>query len=276
MLFKYLGTAAAEGFPALFCMCDTCLKTKQSGGRNIRSRAQAILDNKIVFDFGPDSYYHMLKFDVPYEKVHHVLLTHTHSDHFYMPDLIYRRPGYASKVEKMPLYVYSHEIGYNRLMKSTEEEQMIDYVKPVHIEPYSPFMIEDYEIVALDATHDINAGPYIYLVKKDNKYILYAHDTGDFPEKTWDYLKTINHPLDFVSLDCTAGLLKNWNYSGHLSFETLLKVKEKMTINNIINEKTIFVANHFSHNGHGTYDEMLEVGKENNVIISYDGLEINI
>ncbi|HBJ10614.1 MAG TPA: carbon-phosphorus lyase, partial [Ruminococcaceae bacterium] len=38
MKFQYLGTAAAEGFPGMFCSCDTCEKARKAGGRNIRTR----------------------------------------------------------------------------------------------------------------------------------------------------------------------------------------------------------------------------------------------
>ena len=31
MKFKYLGTAAAEGWPAMFCSCDACNRARTSG-----------------------------------------------------------------------------------------------------------------------------------------------------------------------------------------------------------------------------------------------------
>ena len=30
MKFRYLGTAASEGWPALFCNCEYCLKAKKA------------------------------------------------------------------------------------------------------------------------------------------------------------------------------------------------------------------------------------------------------
>ena len=56
MKLKYLGTAAAEGIPVLFCDCDVCKKSMQLGGRNIRTRSQAIIDNTLLIDFPPDTY----------------------------------------------------------------------------------------------------------------------------------------------------------------------------------------------------------------------------
>ena len=38
MKIKYLGTAAAEAIPALFCTCDVCRKARKVGGRELRLR----------------------------------------------------------------------------------------------------------------------------------------------------------------------------------------------------------------------------------------------
>lgn len=48
MKIKYLGTAAAEGIPALFCRCDICKEARKRGGREIRTRSQAIIDEKLL------------------------------------------------------------------------------------------------------------------------------------------------------------------------------------------------------------------------------------
>ena len=48
MKLKYLGTAAAEGYPAMFCDCENCRKAFKNKGKNIRSRSQAIIDNSLL------------------------------------------------------------------------------------------------------------------------------------------------------------------------------------------------------------------------------------
>ena len=53
MKIKYLGTAAAEGVPAIFCRCEVCRKSKAAGGRNIRTRSQSIIDDRLLLDFCP-------------------------------------------------------------------------------------------------------------------------------------------------------------------------------------------------------------------------------
>lgn len=61
MKIKYLGTAAAEGVPAIFCRCEVCRKSKAAGGRNIRTRSQSIIDDRLLLDFCPDTFIHTLR-----------------------------------------------------------------------------------------------------------------------------------------------------------------------------------------------------------------------
>ena len=60
MKLQYLGTAAAEGWPALFCDCESCRRARIVGGRNIRTRSQAMLDDRLLIDMPPDTYHHLL------------------------------------------------------------------------------------------------------------------------------------------------------------------------------------------------------------------------
>ena len=48
MQFQYLGTAAAEGWPAVFCRCKYCLEAQRLGGKNIRTRSQAIVNDDLL------------------------------------------------------------------------------------------------------------------------------------------------------------------------------------------------------------------------------------
>ena len=58
MKVTYLGTGAAEGIPALFCNCEYCKGVKKRGGKEVRSRAQVIVDGELSIDFPPDAFYH--------------------------------------------------------------------------------------------------------------------------------------------------------------------------------------------------------------------------
>lgn len=69
------------------------------------------------------------------------------------------------------------------------------------------------------------------------------------------------------------GLTWDWR-NGHMSLKTNLEVIGRLKKEGIADEKTIFVSNHFSHNGGQTYDELVPEMAKHGIIVSYDGLEI--
>ena len=98
--------------------------------------------------------------------------------------------------------------------------------------------------------------------------MLYAHDTGYFPEATFEYLRERRIRLDFVSLDC-CNILLPWD-RGHMGLDADRRVREKLRENGNADDSTVFAVNHFSHNGGLTHDELeAQYGKE--FVIAYDG-----
>ena len=64
MKIKFLGTAAGEGIPALLCNCEICAKARKLGGKNLRSRSQAMIDNEIMIDMPPETYGNLHRFGI--------------------------------------------------------------------------------------------------------------------------------------------------------------------------------------------------------------------
>lgn len=56
--------------------------------------------------------------------------------------------------------------------------------------------------------------------------MLYAHDTGYFPDETWDYLERKKPVFDFVSIDCT-GMFENYR-QGHMGLSADADTKDRM------------------------------------------------
>jgi phosphoribosyl 1,2-cyclic phosphate phosphodiesterase len=114
----------------------------------------------------------------------------------------------------------------------------------------------------------------IYLIRKEDRCIFYANDTGYFPAETWQYLEDHRPRIDFVSLDCTFGVQSN--RSNHMGLTACVEVKERLIKLGCAGETTIFCANHFSHNGQATYDELVPIAEQHGFQVSYDGMEIRI
>ena len=76
----FLGTGAAEMYPNPFCGCETCERARRN--HETRLRAAFLLDETMMVDFGPDVCAASQHYGVPLYDVEHVLITHTHEDHF--------------------------------------------------------------------------------------------------------------------------------------------------------------------------------------------------
>ncbi len=280
MRYKYYGTAAYEGIPALWCECDVCRRARETGGKNIMSRSQQTIDDKILIDFSADTYMHSLG-GLPLAKIHTCIITHDHSDHLYPSDMLARLDGYAHLQDKIPLTVYAASAGMKHtetVLKKEIGDMEQDRIRIRKIEAYHSFEAEGYEIIPLKANHSLITTPVIYLIKKDGKCILHANDTGYFPAETWEYLNNNPVHLDFVSFDCTiaANCGDNNKMDGHMNFATVVNVRKRLCDMGLTDASTICAVSHFSHNGLGCYDELAKMGERENLVVAYDGLEIEV
>lgn len=273
MKIQYLGTAASEGWPALFCKCGACEKARSLGGMNIRTRSQSIIDDKLLVDMPADTYYHVLKYSMDLSCVNDILITHSHEDHFYPMDIILKAPPYAHGGSAKKIKVYGNGVIVEMLetaMKQSGISRIGDFVIPVEVRPFKPFAAGEYTVTALPADHIPNEDCYIYIVEKDGKRILYGHDTGVFPERTWAYIKgTVFHA---VSLDCTFVL--EYNERGHMGLPNAYEVKKGMEEYGCTHPGTKFIINHFSHNGNKTHEELSEYAEKLGFLTAYDGMDV--
>ncbi|MEG1676683.1 MAG: MBL fold metallo-hydrolase [Clostridia bacterium] len=274
MELTYLGTAAAEGWPALFCRCESCQRAAQLGGKDIRTRAQAVVDDQLLLDFGPDTYLHSLYRGLKLAQVHTVLVTHAHQDHFEPLELILRGEPYAHDSDPAPMTVYGcGEVKrlYERAMEQNDSPNLTKRVIFSEVSEFVPFQtVEGYWVTPLLAKHDPAQKCLIYLVEKDGKSLLYAHDSGAFPSETWDCLQ--HKHLDIVSLDCTMGMHADGQY--HMGLPDAKKVRERMLAMGCATEYTQFAANHFSHNGGLTHAQLCAAAQKMGMLAAYDGLRL--
>ncbi len=276
MKIQFLGTAAFEGVPALFCNCRVCKQSRKLGGKNIRTRSQALIDDRLLIDFPADTYMHMLchNFDLPSIKT--CIITHNHSDHLYTADIEARNIDYANDVVGGPLTFYGDCASYEdvtSLIKKYKTDE-VGRATAKRITPFVPFEAEGYTITPLRAAHDPNSDPLIYIIQKDGKAVLYGHDTGVFPSETWEWLEKNPVKLDLVSLDCTMAPDNTW--WGHMGLKSCIKVRERLIENNLTDNSTKYVLHHFSHNSGYTYDEFTPIAEKEKFIVAYDGMTIEV
>ena len=273
MKLKYLGTSAAEGIPAMFCNCRVCRNALEVRGKEIKTRSQALLDDKILIDFPADTNMHILNYGLDLRNIHHCIITHNHSDHLYPNDFWCRYKGIAHDISEEPLNVYVTESGYNEIFSRVERIKDNPRVTIHKIIPFEPFDIEDYHIIPLEADHSPLTGPVIYIIEKGEKSLLYAHDTGIFPDSTWEYLEKYNKKFDLISLDCTEAANDNCR-KYHMGIKADKEVLDRLNKIGVCSSDTALYVNHFSHNGKVTHEELVREAEKYGFFATYDGLEV--
>ncbi|GHV05061.1 hypothetical protein FACS189485_11460 [Spirochaetia bacterium] len=275
MKLLYLGTAAAEGIPAVFCTCPVCQAARKLKGKNIRTRSQALLDGTILFDFPPDSYAHYIaggfsQFDLP--AIRHLFITHSHMDHFYPDELQLRRPVFVASSPVETLHIYGNRAVEKALLRLQEEEQAVPCNDFCYAKPFEPIEADAYRITPLSALHDRKEECLFYAAENGGKALLYAHDTGIFPDPVWDYFSGTKIRFNMVSLDCTAILHKDGG--NHMGIPDTIEVRKRLIDLGAADKNTVFVLNHFSHNGGLNHDDLVRVAEKEGFTVAYDGLEI--
>ncbi|AKV55609.1 beta-lactamase domain protein [Bifidobacterium actinocoloniiforme DSM 22766] len=278
MKLQHLGTAAAERIPGIFCMCDLCKHASEVGGKEIRTQSQALVDDSLLLDFPGDTYHHFVDehFDLP--SITTLFITHWHSDHFYGEDLAYRMDWYAND-NPTHMDVYGSETVKGFYERAFFLEEHYDYSRLTYhsLHPGDAVTVtasngKEYTVHAFEAKHGHHFGDCLfYGITDGEKALLYAHDTAPFYESAWKDMEDAGLKYDYVSLDCTHAL-EPIKSDVHMNFADNLKVRDRMVEMGLADDSTIFVANHFSHNGLATYEQMQAAAVKEGFISSYDGM----
>jgi len=274
MRIKYYGTAAAEGWPALFCGCDACREAARRGGKNIRTRSQAAIDGKLLIDFPPDTYLHMLFYGLDLPSFSHCIVTHAHEDHLYPQDVAMRAHGFSAVVKPGRFTLHGPD-AVCRVMGAlpdwAKDGERIAWQEAFE---YVPFEVEGYTVTPLLAAHGQFDAParkcFIYDIEKDGERLLYGNDTAVFPEATWDFMRGRHY--DLVSLDCT--MLALGSGQTHMNIGDVLSVRDRLLSMGSADGGTVWVINHFSHNGGLLHEELEEIMRPEGFHVAWDGFEI--
>lgn len=276
MRIQYLGTAAAEGWPAVFCGCDACRRARALGGRDLRTRSQALIDGQLLIDLPPDTYLHALRDGLELGRIASLLITHSHQDHFYPYELFLRGDPYARAPAAPLLTVYGGErvrTMYEMALPYNDSPNLCQRVRFCQVFPFQPFTTaEGYRITPLRARHARDEECLLYLIEKDGKRLFYANDSGMYPPETWEYLQ--GRHLDLVSFDCTYVCSADGTY--HMGLPDNREARKLLWQRGCADETTRYVVTHFSHGGKLSHSEIQREAGRDGFTAAYDGMEVEL
>ncbi|NLN76800.1 MAG: MBL fold metallo-hydrolase [Armatimonadetes bacterium] len=261
MRIQILGTAAAEGWPAVFCGCDTCVRARAAGGHNLRSRSSIQIDDIYKIDLPPDTFHHVLTYDINLSNLEHLFITHSHHDHFAVSELYYTRPPFAHNIRKPPIRIYGNETVADTVRTKVSEDS--HPIEVVTLEAFVPVKANDLRFIPITAHHSPNEHCLNYVIESDSVRVLYASDTGEYEQPTLDFLAALDY--DLLIIECTQGALPG-PATSHMSFEAVLRLRDK------IGPTTRTVITHFSHNMGLLHDEFEAIANPEGVEVAYDGI----
>ena len=281
MKIQYLGTAAAERIPAIFCNCPTCQKALELGGKNIMTHSQVLLDDSLLIDLSCDTWQHFMCLGKTLESIGHLLITHSHSDHFSIAEILLRSSGMAKEITAETLHVYASrdvvKIIEEHLANCSEKKraQMQGRLEAHTLEYFAPCEICGFTVTPLPAVHAGEENAMIFLIEKDGKTLFYGNDTGVFSTEIDDYLAQNKKHVDLLSLDCTKGD-QPFTYAHHMSMAEGRSIADRFFEKGILNEKSLLYYTHFSHNCGNVHDELEEIAKKYGFRITHDGFTVEI
>ncbi len=272
MTFTFLGTAAAEGWPALWCPCRVCADARRLGGKNIRRRTAYQLGDRIHIDLGPDAFAQMLAFDLRYDRIEHLLITHSHADHLCPEELHYRSAGFAPDPGPVPLTVWGNAQVEERIRAAGFVLESCR-ARFERITPFEPIDLSEGVVATpILADHAGEEQAVNYVLECAGRTLLQGNDTGWWPEETWAFLAT--KVLDIAIIEATYGDHRGGAH--HLGAEDVLDVRDELAKLGALASDCRVITTHFSHNGGWLHERLEAFFAPHGIEVAYDGMTLEL
>lgn len=286
MRLTFLGTAASEGYPDAFCSCANCEGARRLGGRNLRKRAAALINDDLLIDFGPDiltaSYLH----NVPLTRVAYCLQTHEHEDHL-NPHNFFARSHYCEVQGAPRMRYFAHRNAVAKAMRGLgNESALIDGLPSAElcdqlnidvslIEPFQTFDVGPYRVTSVKARHAPETVAMLFIIERDGRTLFYATDTADFPDETWAALQAGGWKFNVVALDHTFG---DWDKpsTSHLTGAQFRAHISRMRALGLYANDARIYAHHFVHHSNPLHDDLVALGAQHGYEVAWDGLVVEV
>lgn len=286
MKIKFLGGGASEGIPGIFCDCALCREAREKG--KFFTRSQVLIEDDLLIDFPPDSYYRSLLQGTELGKVKSVVVTHSHSDHFYAEDFFMRglwssfglrTPSatvYASKavtdmLERIGAGIPRGGYVHKAVGKVNGYDEYPHSVEYVNISPFEVFQTGEYRVTALPSAHIPSEPSFVFAVERAGKAFLYATDTAPLPKEVYDFLQKGGYKFGAVAYDGTYGSMDF--DEGHMNFADCEAMRAELVRRGLVSEETKHVVTHVSHNAARSLKALLD-GLPEGFLLASDGTEV--
>jgi phosphoribosyl 1,2-cyclic phosphate phosphodiesterase len=271
MDITFLGTAAAEGYPGIFCVCANCQKARRLGGKSLRLRSALLVNDDLLIDYGPDLLAAAQRLNRSLWGVTTGLVTHAHMDHFFTGHFGMRCAPFSGKLPPPDLRLFAPQ-DVEKLLKEEYPDLGALHMQLQTVQAFDAWVSSGYRFTAYRAYHALESLEALFYSIDDGQHaFLYATDTGPFPEDTRQALA--GRSFDAVILEETLG---DGQYDQHLGFDTFLEQVRWLRAEKMIRPGGRVIAHHFSHYSNPVHEQLEAILNPHGVEVAYDGLVVTL
>ncbi len=282
----FYGTGGAEGVPTPFCRCGLCAHARQNGGRDFRRRSMLRLTDTCAVDFGPDIFSAAAAFG-DLAALQHVLITHTHEDHFHL-GLIEAR-ALSTPKPAAPLHFYLAGQAYTAVALLCASPLMYGGKLPRYVQQGLVAFhqlafgqaqeVDGLQITSLRGNHPDNMGGRAanYLIGlPGGETLFYAVDTGWPPAETLAFL--VGRQVDVLVCECTWGAREGRGDEpdNHLDIFSVRRLAQVLAKQGTLHGQSRIFLTHINHKQQATHAQLQAMADEMDfpcaVAVAYDGL----
>lgn len=268
MNIRLLGTGASDGIPAFFGDSEVSRYARKNGGKDLRSRAAAIVDQGLKIDLPPDTFMQMTRDRLDPNDWTALLFTHSHDDHCAISELQYALFPFTDR-EFLHYPIYANAMICD-LIHARYPQWPLEIVET---RSFCPFVAAGYGVIPFKANHKEDEDSQNFLVQKDGRTLAYATDTGIWFEETWEFLQ--DYRLDLLVIECTEGFNPT-TYHGHIDIPQLIGMVERLKMQGTLTSESQVFTTHHSHLGGATHAQLEEALAPHGIVPGFDGQVIEV
>lgn len=273
---RLLGTGASEGYPALACACDHCRTARELGGRNLRKRSHALVDDQLLIDLGPDLLWASQQYHLQLNRLPFVLLTHGDGDHLFMSNLTTRKPPFASG-DVTPWQLWGSAASLAPVAELPRFDELRLQLHPVAA--FDTFAVGPYTVTALKANHAPTKDALFYAIQRGAAALLYATDSGAWGADTWATLEALGRSgvrFGVAVIEATYGVNHERSDRGHMSLQDVAEHATGLRQCSLLLPNATITTTHHAHAGVPPHAEMEALLTPQGITPGYDGMVLRM
>ena len=266
MNIRLLGTGAADGIPGFFADDMVSRYARDHGGKDVRTRSAALVDGVLKIDLPPDTLTQLHRDRLDARDWTALIFTHSDDDHIAVDELQYAMVPFT-ELDYLPFTIFA-----NKHVSGEIQCRYPDWpMEMVETHSFEAFEHSGYTVTPVKATHIEHEDCQNLIIQSEGKSLLYATDTGVWPEVTFEFLKA--YRFDVLVIECTDGF-NDSTYKGHLNVEGVLSVVSRLRKDGVVDSASRVVTTHHGHFGNARHCDLEEALRPHQIEPGFDGMLI--